>query len=108
VLAAPKVLFWESAVVEWRAVLNDDTRRFFRRSPRANNIRAKRIDEIVSVLYDAQMSPNKIRTNIFLEKKQMDALRKMSVDTDTPIARLIRRGIDLVLKTHKSNRKATA
>jgi hypothetical protein len=38
-----------------------------------------------------------VKTNIFLRADQMAALRKMSADTDVPVARLIRRGVDLLL-----------
>ena len=38
-----------------------------------------------------------VKTNIFLRADQMAALRKLSAETDVPVARLIRRGMDLLL-----------
>jgi hypothetical protein len=38
-----------------------------------------------------------VKTNIFLRADQMAALKKMSAATDVPVARLIRRGIDMLL-----------
>jgi hypothetical protein len=47
------------------------------------------------------MSPSrgeqKEKTNIYLLKSQMKALRKISEDTDIPLSALIRRGVDAVI-----------
>jgi hypothetical protein len=48
---------------------------------------------------------NKVKTNIFLTVKQMAALRKMSSKTDVPVARLIRRGVDMLLAAKGSKKK---
>ena len=39
-----------------------------------------------------------VRTNIFLKASQMRALKMISQQTDVPLARLIRRAADLLLK----------
>jgi len=48
-----------------------------------------------------------VKTNIFLRSDQMAALRKMSAYTEVPVARLIRRGIDMLLsgKVAKGSKK---
>jgi hypothetical protein len=49
-----------------------------------------------------------VKTNIFLRADQMAALRKMSAETDVPIARLIRRGIDMLLLKNKKVAKGSS
>jgi hypothetical protein len=48
-----------------------------------------------------------VKTNIFLREDQMTALRKMSAQTDVPVARLIRRGIDMLLSKTKKVAKGS-
>ena len=38
-----------------------------------------------------------MKTNIFLRAEQMAALKKLSAESDVPVARLIRRGVDMLL-----------
>jgi len=44
--------------------------------------------------------PRKVRSNVYLSRKQMAALKQISKETDTPMAVLIRRGVDLVIAQH--------
>jgi len=39
-----------------------------------------------------------VKINTVLTAEQLLALRKLSVKTEVPVARLIRRGVDIVLK----------
>ena len=38
-----------------------------------------------------------IRTSVFLTRAQHDALARVSATTDIPVARLVRRGVELLL-----------
>jgi hypothetical protein len=48
-----------------------------------------------------------VKTNIFLRADQMAALRKISAQTEVPVARLIRRGVDLLLAKSKKVAKGS-
>jgi hypothetical protein len=45
--------------------------------------------------------PRKVKTNIYVSPKQMAALKRISKQTEIPMAALIRRGIDLVIAQRK-------
>lgn len=44
---------------------------------------------------------DRIRTNIYLDRNQKQALEKISAQTGAPVAELIRRAIDAYLKGRK-------
>jgi hypothetical protein len=41
--------------------------------------------------------PRKVKSNLYLSAKQMAALKRISKQTDIPMAALIRRGVDWVI-----------
>jgi hypothetical protein len=43
----------------------------------------------------------KIKTNIYLHGEQMLSLRELSARTNIPVSRLIRRGVDLLIREHR-------
>jgi hypothetical protein len=42
-----------------------------------------------------------VKINTVITAEQLAALRKLSVKTEVPVARLIRRGVDVVLKSSR-------
>lgn len=43
----------------------------------------------------------KVKTNVYLDRDLLEKLKKLAAKTDVPMARLIRRGIVLVLAEYK-------
>jgi len=45
-----------------------------------------------------------IRTSVFLTQEQHERLAAVSIATDVPVARLVRRGVELVLAQYETNK----
>jgi hypothetical protein len=51
------------------------------------------------------MPRTKVKTNVYLDRDLLDSLKKLAAKTEVPMARLIRRGIVLVLAEYRKRRR---